>query len=183
MILLFAAALGLLAGLVYGGSVKNLARYPLRGVFLPLLAYAVKLGAAALFKPQTGAIAVCVLQYGLLFSFLALHVRRPVWPAVAGAGVLSNFLVILLNGGRMPVSAALLTDGSARAKLRAAGEIYAYAAADGATKLPFLGDVLRLGLPGRTLGYASPGDLVLCAGVLILCFQMTRYRGAAERAG
>ncbi len=183
MILLVAAALGLLAGLIRGGSVTNIARYPLRGAFFPVLAYAVKLGAAALFKPQTGAVAVCVLQYGLLFAFLALHVRRPVWPAVAGAGVLLNFLVILLNGGRMPVSAALLADGSARAKLLAAGGIYGYAAADASTRLPFLGDVLRIGLPGGTLGYASPGDLVLCAGVLVLCFQMTRYRGAGEGAG
>ncbi len=183
MILLFAAALGLLAGLMSGGSVKNLARYPLRGAFLPVLAYVVKLGAAALFRPQTGAVAVCVLQYGLLFAFLALHVRRPVWPTVAGAGVLANFLVILLNGGRMPVSAALLADGSERAARLAAGEIYAYAAADEATRLPFLGDVLRLGPSGAALGYASPGDLLLCAGVAILCFQMARYRGAAEKAG
>ena len=37
-----------------------------------------------------------------------------------------------------------------------------------------LGDVIRLGAGNITIGFASIGDVVLCIGVGILFWQMTR---------
>lgn len=180
MILLACVALGLAAGLVTGGSLRGMAAYPLRGLALPVLAYLIKAGAAWLLRPQVGAVPVCCAQYGLLTLFLLLNARAFLWPAVTSVGVLANFVVIVLNGGCMPVAIRLLEGGSARAQALLAGRVYAYAAADAYTALPFLGDVIAFGARGRPIGFASAGDLILCAGVGALCFLLTR--GAAGYA-
>jgi len=177
MILLLSAVLGIGLGLLSGGSVRRCAHYPLRGALLPIAALLIKFGASWLFEPQQFAVAVCVLQYALVFLFLLMNRKLAVWPVVLFAGSFSNFLVILLNGGCMPVSAALMGADSSRAAALRTGEIYAYAAVTTQTKLPFLGDVLRFGPAGMPLGFASAGDLVLCAGVVLLAIFMTRYRG------
>lgn len=174
MILLLAAVLGLAIGLLSGGSLKNIRPYPLKGLLLPILALLLKAGAAYLLIPQQGAVLVCLVQYGLLFAFLALNIRRPVWPIFVLLGTLSNFFVILLNGGRMPVSASLIGQLPQRLEQLQMNRIYAYTLTDGQTILPFLGDILRIGPEGTPLGFASIGDLLLCAGIGILCIQLTR---------
>lgn len=174
MILLVCAGLGVLAGWIGGGSLRGIGRYALRGILIPIAAYALKAGAAALLQPQNGALAVCLVQYILLFLFLLLNHRRPVWPLLAFAGTLMNFLVIACNGGCMPVSSALLTGAGERLTMLANGQIYAYSLANAFTRLAFLGDIIRLGSAANPLGYASIGDLVLSAGVGILGWQMVR---------
>ena len=175
MSLLVCAMLGIAVGLLSGGSLRGLGRYALSGLLLPVAAYLLKAGAAWLLIPQTGALVVCLLQYGLLFLFILFNHRRPVWPLFAFAGTLMNFLVIALNGGCMPVSASLL-GGAERLSQLAAGRIYAYCLLDASTRLPLLGDVIRLGPAGMPLGFASIGDIVLCIGVGILCWQMTHAK-------
>jgi len=182
MILLVSAVLGVGLGLLTGGRLRRCVHYPLRGALLPILAFVCKFIASWLFAPQRFAVAVCVLQYGLIFAFLFLNRKLPVWPPVLFAGAFSNFLVILLNGGCMPVSAALMGANLARAEALVAGEIYAYSAITAQTRLPFLGDVLRFGPSGQPFGFASAGDLVLCVGIVLLCVLMMRCR-APETGG
>lgn len=174
MMLLLFAAIGIIAGLICGGSFRGFGRYALSGVLLPVAAYLLKALAARLLVPQTGAVLVSLLQYNLLFGFLLSNHRRPIWPLFAFAGTLMNFLVIVLNGGCMPVSAAALGVGSERLARLAEGRIYAYCLQDGTTRLSMLGDIIRLGTPNMPLGYASIGDVVLCIGVGILFWQMMR---------
>lgn len=182
MILLVSAALGLAIGLLTGGSLARMRQYPLRGLLLPILALLLKTGASFLFQPQEGARIVCIAQYALIFLFLALNIRRPVWPAFVFLGSLGNFLVILLNGGCMPVSAEQFGAQAERLEQLAQNRIYAYCLANEQTKLPYLGDILRLGPAGVPFGFASVGDLVLCAGVLVLMIQMAHNR-LGERTG
>ena len=177
MMLLGFAALGIAAGLISGGSLRGLSRYALIGALIPLLAYLLKGGASLLLVPQVGSTAVCLAQYSLLFLFILLNARRPVWPLFAFAGTMMNFLVIVLNGGCMPVNAALL-EGTERLAQLKAGRIYAYCLMSENTRLPMLGDVIRLGTVNHTIGFASIGDVVLCVGVGLLFWQMTR---AAKR--
>ena len=172
MILLLSAVVGLAIGLLSGGSLANVRQYPLKGLLFPILALLLKAGAAYVFKPQQAAVLVCVLQYGLLFAFVLINIRRPLWPIFVLLGTLSNFLVILLNGGQMPVLAALAGQLPQRLEALAKNQIYAYGLANEQTKLPFLGDILRLGPAGTPFGFASIGDLILCAGVLTLCIQL-----------
>ena len=174
MILLGFAAIGFIIGLLSGGSPRGVLRYTLKGILLPITAYVLKASAALLLAPQTGAVLVAILQYGLLFLFLFINRRRPVWPLFAFGGTLCNFLVIILNGGCMPVSASLLSTATERLAQLADGHIYAYRLMDAATRLPFLADIIRFGPVDRPLGFASVGDLVLGLGVGILCWQMMR---------
>lgn len=176
MILLAAAALGVVLGLVSGGSFKHCAKYPLHGAVLPILALLLKAAASYLLEPQKLAETVCILQYALVFSFLLLNAKHGLWPLLAFLGAFSNFVVILLNGGCMPVAASLMGTDASRIALLHADKIYAYSAITERTVLPFLGDVLRLGPAGMPFGFASVGDIVLCAGVALLCFQMTRCK-------
>lgn len=176
MMLLGFAAIGIVIGLLTGGTLRGLARYPLAGLLLPVAAYLLKAGASLLLPPQTGALVVCLAQYSLLFIFIWLNGRRPVWPLFAFAGTLMNALVIALNGGCMPVSAQLLRGETERLAQLAQGRIYAYCLMNETTRLPQLGDIIRLGTAGQTFGYASVGDCVLCIGVGILFWQMTHAK-------
>lgn len=178
MILLLSAVLGLAIGLLTGGSLARLRHSTLRGLLLPILALAMKTGASYLFEPQRGALVVCVLQYALIFLFVLLNIRRPAWPAFVFLGSLGNFLVILLNGGCMPVSAELVGAQAERLERLLENRIYAYCLANEQTRLPFLGDILRIGPAGMPFGFASAGDLVLCVGVLLLMIQL--LHGAPE---
>jgi hypothetical protein len=181
MILLIFALLGLLLGLLTGGSLRGLSHYPLKGAILPLAVLLLKAGAACILQPQTGALAVCLMQYALVFLFLLIHHRRPVWPLFVFFGSMMNLLVIALNGGCMPVAAGLLEGSSERLAQLSRGEIYAYRLMDETTRLPFLGDVIRLGPAGVPIGFASAGDAVLCAGVALLVFLMTKAKPPSAR--
>lgn len=174
MILLIFAALGLLLGFATGGSVRRLSRYTLTGILLPIVALIIKSGASALLTPQTGAVAVCLVQYALLFGFILLNARRSIWPLFVFVGSLLNMLVIVLNGGCMPVSATLLSGAGERVSQLVQGRIYAYCLMNGTSKLPFLGDIIRVGPAGVPLGFASAGDILLGVGVAILAYQMTK---------
>lgn len=183
MILLIFALLGLALGLLTGGSLRGIAHYPLKGVLLPIAALLLKAGAALLLPPQTGALAVCLMQYALLFAFLLANHRRPVWPLFVFFGSLMNLMVIALNGGCMPVAAGLLGGAAERLAQLSQGQIYAYCLMDGTTRLPFLGDIIRLGPAGVPIGFASLGDAVLCAGVALLVFFMTKAKApSAEQS-
>jgi hypothetical protein len=174
MILFVFALLGFLLGLLTGGSLGKASHYTLFGALLPIVAYFLKAGAARFLHPHSGTIIVCLIQYGLLFLFVLLNIRRPVWPLFVFTGTLLNFLVIVLNGGSMPVAAVLASGGGERLTLLTEGRVYAYSLVDASTRLPFLGDVIRIGPAGMPLGFASVGDIVLGLGVAILCWQMTK---------
>ncbi|MCD9026568.1 DUF5317 domain-containing protein [Cohnella silvisoli] len=86
------------------------------------------------------------------------------------AGVALNFLVMLVNGGKMPVSieatasvlgpayTQMLTDGTAVSK---------HIALSDSTILPFLGDIIPLTSPYPRSQVISIGDVVMNVGIFI----------------
>jgi len=42
------------------------------------------------------------------------------------------------------------------------------------TRLSILGDILRVGPSGLPFGFASIGDVILCAGIAVLCFRLVK---------
>ncbi len=175
MILLTFAIIGIVLGLLFGGRFSCCALYQLKGLVLPIGALVIKSGASYLLHPQTGAVLVSIIQYALIFGFLLMNIKHIGWTSLVFSGSFLNFLVILLNGGCMPVSESLLIAGSTRAQELAAGSIYAYTQITPQTALPFLGDVIRIGPRGVPFGFASIGDILLGVGVALLFFQMLRY--------
>ena len=177
-LLLFVAA-GLALGLVRGGRPSRIAQDRTRWLWLPITAFALK-QVAAMLVPGSHLpvvpvqVCVCLVQYGLLLAFAWANRRAGGWAWAFGAGTAANFLVILFNGGAMPVSARLLASpgGAALAQSLAVGEVFAYTLCGPGTRLAFLGDVLAFMPGGRLAGFASAGDLALGLGAGWLACRM-----------
>jgi hypothetical protein len=113
MILVVAVLGAVLIGLVRGGSLRHLARLPLRWGWVALVAFGLQIYliyfpepvSQGLFSPRVG---VLVFSYALLFAVIWQNRALPgVW--LIGAGSLANFGVMMLNGGYMPITREALT--------------------------------------------------------------------------
>ncbi|WBQ07211.1 DUF5317 domain-containing protein [Kribbella sp. CA-293567] len=161
LLVLLVMVLAAVAALLTGGRLTDLADNTLSG--LHWLAAA---ASGQILGSLTGGIAYPV---GLIGSaacigvFLRLNLRRP-GVALLALGFACNALVVALNGA-MPVSLATL----ARAGINGFVEGPRHELADAATRLPWLGDVVPVALPG--LGQAiSPGDVLIAAGAGLLVY-------------
>ncbi|ASS66901.1 MULTISPECIES: DUF5317 domain-containing protein [unclassified Paenibacillus] len=83
-------------------------------------------------------------------------------------GVLMNFLVMVFNGGRMPVSleaASVLKDPAFVEMLKNGDILYKHVLMDFHTRLAFLGDIIPLGPPYPRRQAISIGDVIMNIGV------------------
>ncbi|WP_276352108.1 DUF5317 domain-containing protein [Cohnella caldifontis] len=85
------------------------------------------------------------------------------------AGVALNFLVMLVNGGKMPVSveAASVLDPIYVDMLKSGDVSTKHAMLDNSTVLPFLGDIIPLTKPYPRTQAISIGDVVMNVGIFI----------------
>ncbi|WP_405068477.1 DUF5317 domain-containing protein [Kribbella sp. NBC_01510] len=96
--------------------------------------------------------------------FLRLNLRHP-GVGLLALGFFSNALVVALNGA-MPVSLAALSRAGVGAAVLGDPR---HELSDAATRLPWLGDVVPVALPG--FGQAvSPGDVLIAAGAGLLLY-------------
>lgn len=175
MVLLWAILLGLLIGLVRHRGLAHLAALKLRAGWLVLLAVLIQililpLGQNAQPIVTWGMEYLHIASYALLLLFAVINYReRALW--LMALGMLSNFIVITVNGGHMPASLdalraagrtttveRLLTDG-------VSGNVILM---NEATKLNFLGDVFWLPSWVPFANAFSIGDLLLGVGVIWL---------------
>ena len=176
--LLIAVALvvGISAGLISGGSPKNLAEVRFRWWPLAIL------GLALQFVPvpssATGhhlGVGLLIASYGLLLAFVALNLQYRGF-ALMGIGFAMNILVISVNGG-MPVSPHALRQSEPRAypesvaRLRAQGGAKHHVERDD-DKLTEIADVVGIGPPVRHV--YSPGDLVALLGLAVVGAEAAR---------
>jgi hypothetical protein len=179
VILALAVVLGLVAGLIRyrGRLVSHLAGISLRSAWLVLLALALQYPLLrAPFGPRQQ---VAVQQALFLFSHLLLLVfvwqnrRLPtIW--IVGLGVLCNLLVILANGGFMPISPETLgriNPGSNPGQFPA-GFHYGYSKdvilLRPDTNFWFLSDRLVLPAPFPWPSAFSVGDLLIAVGIILV---------------
>ncbi len=170
--LLLGALLALLTALIFGGRIGRIEQASFRAPLLPVAAVAVEYAAKAIGNDRLCAAAVC-LSYAAIAAFIFLNRSYKKTALALGAGSLCNFLVISLNGFRMPVSPVAqryLSPGALERLL--SGGIPMYAAQTADTRLPFLGDVICL----PAFGLASVGDLLLVAGAALWIFAAMRPR-------
>ncbi len=113
-------------------------------------------------------------SYVLLLAFAIRNSRVPGF-ALAGLGLACNALVIFLNDGRMPVSAAAWVDSVVnRSHAIAHGAYNNVAAASSGSHLAFLGDVFAI---PHSLPFAntfSIGDVLLVAGATFFVYRNGR---------
>jgi Family of unknown function (DUF5317) len=150
---------GILVGLVLGGSLRDFPTVDVRGWPLALA------GIVLQFLNPPGALghATLLASFLLLLVFAAMNVAAPGFLLIL-VGLAINALVIAANGG-MPVTArAVERSGQedALADLREEGGAKHHLADDGSVLL-VLGDVI--GIPRPVGQAASVGDLVLDTGI------------------
>ncbi|GAC1508089.1 MAG: hypothetical protein NVS1B3_09040 [Candidatus Dormibacteraceae bacterium] len=173
MIFLVAIGLGLLAGFAAGGRLKNLAHLHFRWPWLVVAVLVVR--EATVLTPLHRVEDVQYVYAASLAGLVAWtlwHIRRVpgIWLVAAGSAL--NLVVIVTNGGRMPVAPELAGSLVQRGH---AGQ-YIVMASD--TRLNWLADwiVLRLGL----VEIYSPGDLVVALGIAVHIAMAMRSGGTVE---
>lgn len=176
MLLILAFALAVAVALARGGRLSRLAAFPLRAYGLALLALALQ--AASIYwlpedSPTSLRVALLAVSYAILVCFVWLNRRLPgVW--LVGLGLAANWLVMLANGGHMPVTyealaaagRAYLAPSSASGTLVAASKDVILPLAE--TQLWFLSDIFVLPPPFPVPGVFSPGDVLIAVGTFIL---------------
>lgn len=170
---MLAALTGVGIGWARGGRVGALGDVAFKNLSLLAMAVVPVLIARLVRLPPS--IVRVLLAVGYMGALVVLwQNRRLPWVLVVFVGLALNSLVMLLNGGRMPVTAQVL--GSVA--LGADDPHYVLAAP--ATRLASLGDVLpvRVGGLGAVL---SPGDLLIALG--LAGFVQRQMRGDGPPRG
>jgi MFS transporter, DHA3 family, macrolide efflux protein len=185
--LIGAILLGLLLGLVLGGKIERLADIRLQ--YLPLLFVAViiRFGTEALLGMGVGFVDVLrVPLFGLSYALLLFtlwHNRSYPGLALAFVGIALNGLVIMVNGGRMPVWMDAYAFAGLTGPLNSVLHIPLYEVnAEFFLRLGPLADVIPLPIPPLQ-NVASIGDLFLSAGLGFFLFAtLLRSPAQAQRA-
>jgi hypothetical protein len=185
-----AALLALFLGLILGGSLKKLLDLKMRwlsllivSVFMSLLPKVPVLGVYLAGLGTPAAVTVAVFRYGFLLAFAALNYRY-ISVCIIGAGGLSNFIVTMANGGRMPVSAKALgvKPGDAGVALLKGSQILNYRVAGAGTRLSTMSDVIQA--RGINIYFLSVGDILISIGIFALILQLMEpklLKGAIDR--
>jgi hypothetical protein len=181
MILILLFGLGLAAGLLRGGNVRNLATMRVRHAWLPLLAFGLQ-ASFVLFARDPASIPtwirtfVLLVTYGGLFGFLLLNRRLP-GSRLLLVGAALNAVVMFANGGFMPVTPqALARSGHARYIITQDGDQFVRRSKDIVlekedTRLWFLSDVFGIPAPLPFSSNSSPGDLLIGLGAAWLVYR------------
>ncbi|MBI4498906.1 MAG: DUF5317 domain-containing protein [Chloroflexi bacterium] len=169
--LISSVIIGLVLALLRRGDLRALAAVRFRWWWLIVLAFGLKF----LLVRSAGS-SPWLLTYGpalhaaLYLLLLVPLLANRVLPGLrlVTAGVALNGLVILANGGRMPVSESALAalGKTATIDALARGQSVVHTLAADQTVLGLLGDWITLPPPWAAV--ASPGDFLLAAGVIRL---------------
>jgi len=183
-LLLDAAVLAILVGLVGGGRLRRLSSLDLRAPWIFVIAAAIQVGLTLAWVRGWAAVEhwgplVYVMSFGILLVGLWMN-RRITGLWLVAAGVLLNTLVIGANGGSMPVDRNLSVRAGNESLVGAldSGEYPSHKPAGPGTRLRFLGDVVPLPLlipRPRFMCPGSIGDIFVTAGA---CWLILSGMGA-----
>jgi len=168
------AVASMVVGKLRGGTFSSLGEMPLKRVDCIIASFAIEAAVVAL-GLRGAAFVSPVAPYAFFVSYALLlyaiwanrHIR---WMLLTGIGVALNFVVILANGMKMPVSADMLTAVGMAQQVTAiqSGKVLTYRLVDATTRLWQLGDVIPIGQPYPIHRVVSLGDVVMSLGVFLL---------------
>jgi hypothetical protein len=171
--------LALLLGFVTGGSFKKLMELKVKWLsFLILSAVLSVLPKIPWFCTTflkfgvPVVITIALLRYGFLIAFVLLNIKRYPFTGVILLGGLSNALVTLANGGRMPVAPEVIGTNSSDIAIEMLknAAILNYKLADSTTLLWPLGDIIRIQI--YYYYFLSIGDILVAIGIFVLILQL-----------
>src|SRR5689334_8809052 len=169
-------ALGLVLGLLAGGSLLNLGALRLRRIGLLAIALALRVATELLLNAHVAfadalRVPLFATSFGLLLAALWVNRRFP-GMSLAFIGILSNAIVILVNGGYMPIwEPALVAAGMTPADVTSAIHYVLPPPLDPNLLLHLgpLADVIPVPFP-FVENVASIGDIFLTAGLAFFLF-------------
>jgi hypothetical protein len=162
--------IGIIISLIMGGSFQGFLSISLRHSWLIPVSFIIQFISIYIF-PDHLIVAVIVSNIGLLlFCFLNYTELGFKYMVI---GIFLNLIVMILNGGRMPVdveAAKILSPEDVPALL--AGEYGKHIALSENTYLNFLGDIFFLQYPYPRPIIISVGDIVFSIGVILFLYTV-----------
>lgn len=170
--LLVAILLGIVIGLLRGGSFKKLSEAELRAVPLVFVGVVLQVGSTFAERAEIDhlPLALVLASFACVFAFAALNFNLPGMTLIA-LGALGNFFVISANGG-MPVSRHAIARAGLDDPFTGPGATTvkgAHRALTDDSNLRFLADVIPISV---TANVVSVGDILIWAGLLLLIQQL-----------
>lgn len=172
--LLDVLVISLIIGLLRGGKLTRLANLPLRRIELIILPFLIQyalvyFGGRGLRLLESWGVYLYIFSYSLLLVAIWYnkHMREM---KILGAGIAINFIVILANGGEMPVSVEALSRVgllNILPLLRSKAYVIHTVLTDH-TRLKLLADVIPLPPPYPRPRVLSVGDIIMAVGLFIL---------------
>jgi DHA3 family macrolide efflux protein-like MFS transporter len=169
--------LGLVLGLLSGGHLRNIAVVQLRWAWLILASLLLRLATEAALNAHVGIVETLRLPllagaFGLLLAGLWVNRSYP-GLSLAFLGILSNAIVIVANGGYMPIwDVSLAAAGMTQADVnRSFHQVVSVDTPDFLGRALILGDVIPLPIPFEPLrNVSSLGDVFLSLGLAFFVF-------------
>lgn len=138
-------------------------------------ALALQLVALEVPMPHGLAATLHVLTYAVAFAFLWLN-RRVAGVLVVAAGAVTNGVVIALNGGTLPASAAAVKAAGLDGDIA-----FANSGVVDDPVLPWLGDAFAWPAPMPLANTFSVGDVLIVVGVFVAAWVGSRRLGAPRQ--
>jgi hypothetical protein len=175
-----AVVISLIIGLIFRGSLNTLSTVPVKQLYLPIVAFALEMLGAKLLHMDFDYLtrmeglftfAVEVVVNGLLIYFFYINFSIRGMKCIF-AGSILNFVVIICNGGYMPVDPSLgIQHGfTSSLELLENGKIFAHELMSESTKLRGLADWIMIPPPWPFPKTISLGDILIDIGTFVLIF-------------
>ncbi len=163
----------LIVGLLRGGKFSNMKDGEIHKWYFIVASFFVEFTAVFLTEKGYQVISnyiflIHFISYTLLFIGISFNIGRLSFKLIL-LGTLLNFIVIMLNGGQMPVSETAMIKAGLADDLKALlqGDIVTHTIITKNTILHFLGDIIVLPKPYPRPKVLSLGDLFMAVGVFV----------------
>lgn len=176
----------LIIGLLRGGKFSNMKDAEIRKWYFIVASFFVEFTAVFLTEKGYHMVGnyiffIHLLSYSLLFIGISFNLNSLSFKLIL-LGTLLNFIVIMLNGGQMPVSEAGMLKAGLGEDLKALlqGDIVTHTIITKNTILHFLGDIFVLPKPYPRPKVFSVGDVFMAVGVFVF-LQECMIKKAVKR--
>lgn len=182
--------LSLILGKLKGGKIRNLESLYINGWYLFVISFLVEIVSLLIVSNNIGELSNIIEDkffYIHLFIYLLLIIGlfmnfHDKGLRVTLFGSILNFLPLILNNGRMPVSLKALKYSNlyTQISLLEEGRIMTHTLANKATKLIYLGDIIPIPKPYFFPKIISIGDILIALGLFVLIQSYMKKRFDSE---
>ena len=183
-----ATLLSIFIGKIRGGRFRNLENIHIKGYLLLILSAFIQIGLSALirFDPPLASMIIedyafylHLLSYILLTLGVLLNIDKNFMKIIL-FGLILNAIVIFSNGGRMPVAIDGI-NGPNNSNIIIQSSDIKHAPMTENTKMPLLGDVIRIPKPYPLPKIISVGDIFLTLGIFVFFQDAMGSRKSSKR--